>query len=106
MTYRSESELQSEIITTLERIGIWVVRAGRNRRRGKRGVSNSGEDGYPDLDLPELGYIEVKLPGRKLDPEQVKWHAKAKSKGINVGTAWSVEDAVKLAKAWELLESR
>lgn len=94
----SETELQNAIIDAYRKLDVWVIRTARSKKRGWKSI-NTGEDGQPDL-WTELGWVEVKLPGKDLDPDQVIWHAKAKRRGVRVGTAWSVEDAIRLARAW------
>ena len=94
----SETRLQNEIIDLYRKIDVWVIRTARSKKRGWKSI-NTGEDGQPDL-WTELGWVEVKLPGKDLDPDQVAWHAKAVKRGVNVGTVWSVQDAFLLAMHW------
>jgi hypothetical protein len=98
--YASETELQSDIIKTLTKLGYWAVRSARAKRRGRRSI-NTGEDGFPDVTVVGLGYIEVKMLGKDLEEDQVDWHAKAKRRGVKVGTAWCVEDAIRIVRGWE-----
>ena len=92
----SETELQAAIKTALEGMGVWVIRTAVSRKRG-RGFT--GEVGMPDL-WTEYGWIEVKLPGNNLDPDQVTWHRKAERHHINVGVAMSVAQAVDHVQHW------
>jgi len=97
----SESDLQSRIIDALKAVGVWVIRIGRNKRRGKMNkFAPSGEDGIPDL-WTEYGWIEVKLPGEELRPAQAEWHAKARRRGVNVGVAESGAQAYGLIDEWK-----
>jgi hypothetical protein len=99
MPPRKESELQRAIVCALRACGFWVVRTGVSSKRGKSGTQ-SGEPGYPDLDLPALGRIEVKMPGKELDPDQSAWHAKAARHGIRIAVARTVQEALTTAVAW------
>lgn len=97
----SESALQSRILEGLKMRGVWSFRVGRNKRRGKSsGFAPSGEDGVPDI-WTEYGWIEVKLPGEDLSPDQVAWHDKARRRGVNAGVARSGADAFDLIDAWK-----
>ncbi len=94
----SETDLQRSIKEALEGMGVWVMRMGVNVKRGRAGTI-SGEPGCPDL-WTEYGWLEVKLPGENLRPEQVDWHKKAKRKGLNVETVYSVGQAVEAIQDW------
>jgi hypothetical protein len=96
---KEETQLQSRIIERLKGIGVWAVRMGVVTRRPGLPVPNSGEPGQPDI-WTHLGWMEVKLPGEELDPDQVEWHAKAQRFGVPVGTVRSVADALRLAMGW------
>jgi hypothetical protein len=95
----SEVELQASIKSALEALGVWVIRTGVSVKRSNRGTS-SGVPGMPDLCLPKYGWIEVKQPGHTLSPRQLGWHERAKREGVRVATAYSVQDAVGILKAW------
>lgn len=94
----SETDLQRAILKALAQIGVWATRQARSKKRGYKSI-NTGEDGQPDI-WTELGWMEVKLPGNDLDPDQVAWHEKAKNRGVRVCTVWSVTDALRQAQAW------
>jgi len=96
---KEETKLQGAIMDTLTRLGVWVIRIGRVKRRPGVPVPECGEDGIPDL-WTERGWIEVKLPGEELKPDQADWHAKAARRGVAVGVARSVADAVRLVNGW------
>ena len=95
----TETEIQRAIVVALEAIGVWVIRTGVSRKRGKRGTQ-SGEPGFPDLYLPGLGHLEVKRPGEALSPEQITWHARAKAVGVRVRTVDSAGEAERVVMAW------
>lgn len=95
----SETDLQRAIIKALKTMGVWVIRTAVNRNRSGLGI-RTGEPGMPDLYLPGLGHIEVKLPGRDLDPDQVVWHRRAQAMGVNTGVAHSPTEAIQLVHQW------
>ena len=93
--YRSESALQAACLRGLLQLGFWAV------RRGPLNKNQIGwETGEPDIELRGLGFIELKQPGETLDPRQVKWHAKAKRRGVLVETVCNVEDCLMIAQLW------
>ena len=94
----SETDLQRVIEETLNLMGVWVIRTAVNRNRNGIGV-RTGEPGMPDL-WTEYGWLEVKLPGKELDPDQVTWHNRARKRHINVETVRSVNDAVTAVLTW------
>lgn len=94
----SETDLQRSIKQALELMGVWVMRIGVNVKRGRAGTI-SAEPGCPDL-WTEYGWLEVKLPGEPLLPDQVDWHKKARRKGLNVETVRSVAQAVDAVQSW------
>lgn len=100
----SEVELQRSIIRALEKCGIWVIRTGVSRKRGKSGTQ-SGEPGMPDLWTP-LGWLEVKLPGEELSDEQEEWHDRARQHGhaVRVAVVRSVGDTIKVINSWRRCE--
>lgn len=100
----SEADLQRSIKKALETAGEWVIRRGVNMKRGK-GSTQAGEPGEPDLHLPELGWIEVKLPGNELSPSQVAWHARARLRGLNVGVAHTLHEGLLLASTWRVAKT-
>ena len=95
----SETALQKHIQDGLEKLGYWVIRTARSKKRGFKSI-NTGEDGMPDLCLPALGWGEVKLPGKELEPDQIAWHARAHRHGIRTGVWHSLEEALRDAMAW------
>lgn len=105
MRHRTESALQRAIVDALESRSHWVIRMGVNAKRGKRGTQ-SAEPGTPDLFVASVnGWLEIKLPGRTLSPDQQRWHAHAKAVGIRVWTVDTVEEALDMAECWRC-ESR
>lgn len=96
---KEETDLQSRIIDALGRIGVWVMRMSVSVRRDGMTTVNCGEPGMPDLWTP-LGWIEVKLPGKECQPDQVKWHAKAARNGVRVTVVSSVEQSIRVYMGW------
>jgi hypothetical protein len=97
----SETKLSKSIRGALTAQGVWVIRIGTSNKRGKN-YAKSGEPGIPDLCLPALGWLEVKLPGKPLQADQVAWHAKARKLGVNVEVAHSVLEALTIVSMWKL----
>lgn len=95
-----ESDIQPVIVKTLEMAGFWVIRTQVRGRTGPRSVA-TGERGMPDLLLVGLGHLETKKSDGELSPAQKLWHEKAKRRGVNVGTARTANEALKLAREWE-----
>ena len=95
----TETDLQRAIMRALRTCGVWVIRTQSSGRSGPRSVA-TGEPGMPDLYLPGLGHLEVKLPGGKVSEAQHEWHAKADRAGVRVAVVRSVSEAIKVAAAW------
>lgn len=103
MSTPTETSIQRDIIAALRKLGVWVVRAGRQKRRGPT-TAESLEDGFPDLivmlDGGRVGFGEVKRPGEDLRPSQTDWHARAARNGQRVAVWESVEQAVRSVNGW------
>lgn len=99
MTGKGETQLQTAIVKALRQMGVWVIRTSVSAKRSSVG-SAAGEPGLPDLWLPELGLMEVKMPDGVLSSDQKTWHAKAERHGLNVETVRSVEQAVRVVMEW------
>ena len=95
----SETALQGAIVDALQSLGFWVIRTAVKRKRSKVGI-RTGEPGMPDL-WTEYGWLEVKLPGNGLDPDQVTWHRKAERHAINVAMTTSVTESVAILRRWQ-----
>lgn len=94
---KPETELQKRIQDSLERMGIWVIPMAVTGKRSNRSV-RTGEPGMPDLCLPTLGWLEVKIGDGDLSEDQRKWHERARKWGVWVATAWSLEEAIRLVR--------
>lgn len=113
MTYhtKAETKLQAAIKKALEAAGFWVIRQQSSGRHGPRSVA-TGEPGIPDLRLPGLGDIEVKVPEEGVDPEdnrsseQIAWHERARANGMRVATVDSVASAMSVATGWRQQQLR
>lgn len=95
----SETDVSRAIQQALIKLGLLVVRVHSGRVRVRGGYMQLAPNGTPDLWTSE-GWIEVKRPGEKREPEQVKWHEEAARRGVNVGVADSVKSAVELVMGW------
>jgi hypothetical protein len=97
----SETELQRSVMKALRSLGIWCIRVHAGHMQGIRGGYMQGaEAGTPDLCLPALGFLEVKLPGGKVNEDQAKWHARAEREGVRVAVVRSTADAVRVVRSW------
>lgn len=94
---KPETELQKHIQDALERMGIWVIPMAVTGKRSSRSV-RTGEPGVPDLCLPALGWLEVKIGDGNLSEDQRLWHERARREGVWVATAWSLEEAIRLVR--------
>ncbi len=94
----SEVELQAAIMDALAKMGVWAIRTAVKRKRSKVGI-RTGEPGMPDL-WTEYGWLEVKLPGNGLDPDQVTWHQKANSRGVGAAMTTSVSESIAIIRRW------
>jgi hypothetical protein len=100
---KEETILQAKILDTLADIRVWAIRLGRMKYRPGFPAPECGEDGIPDLMVllqGEVAFIEVKMPGKELEPDQVAWHARARRYGIRAGVAHSVREAIELVNGW------
>jgi hypothetical protein len=99
----TENELQSRIRKALELMGFWVERQQSGKSvKVRRGRMRLASPGTPDLLIvaPVYAWIEVKLPGEKLNANQVKWHARARRAGLLVVVVESTAEAVLVALQW------
>lgn len=103
---KEETKLQRAIVDALKELGFHVERIQSGTHKVKRGWLHCASEGTPDLNVLRMGWREVKLPGEKLDAAQLKWHARARAQGENVGTWWSVEEAVLEARSVLRAEAR
>ena len=94
---KPETALQKRIQVALERLGIWVIPMAVTGKRSNRSV-RTGEPGLPDLCLPTLGWLEVKIGKNDLSEDQKLWHVKARDHGVWVETVYTVEDAIRLVR--------
>lgn len=94
---KPETALQKRIQEALEKIGIWVIPMAVTGKRSNRSV-RTGEPGLPDLCLPTLGWLEVKIGDGELSEDQRAWHERARKEGVWVATAWSLEEAIRLVR--------
>jgi hypothetical protein len=111
----SETALSKAINDALELQGCRVIRI----QSGKLKVTNGkrtywvhmAEKGTPDRlvirpgaplasGYAAIGFIEVKAANGKLNPEQRKWHAWAKSADVNCAVVRTVAEALSAVSSW------
>jgi hypothetical protein len=96
---KEETILQGQILGALARIRVWAVRMGVVVPRAGIQMASAGEPGQPDL-WTHLGWLEVKLPGEELNPDQEKWFAKAKRFNVRTAVVHSVREACAIVNGW------
>lgn len=97
-----ESILMRKIEVALCEKGCWVLRTNSGVYYGQDGERvRIGFVGLSDLigcnPNGEIFFIEVKLPGGRIRPEQTKFLDAMKGRGFRAGLAYSVEDALEVA---------
>ena len=102
----SEGDLVRNIISALNIVGVKAWRCQSGMVKVKRAFMHLAPKGTPDV----IGYVmrgpsagrfvavEAKLKGNKPAPEQLQWIADARVSGVLAGVAYSVDDALKIAK--------
>lgn len=96
----TETQLSRSIQAALLRAGFWVIRVQSGMVKVRRGFMHLAPVGTPDLHIIGEGWIEVKVPGQELKPEQALWHEKARRLGVRVEVAESAKEAVETALRW------
>jgi hypothetical protein len=99
----SETDIARLSREAISKLGIPCERVNSGSHRVKRGYLHLATKGTPDC-WSALGWLEFKLPGEKLSPEQQAWHRRAKTWGVRVEVSHSVEETVAIVKRW--LEER
>jgi hypothetical protein len=100
----NETALSRSIRMALERLGYWVERIQSGQvpalYSGKVRYIHCASPGTPDLLVIDAvpTWLEVKLPGAKLRPQQADWHRRAANKGVRVATVRSVADALRAVR--------
>lgn len=99
---KPETELMGKVRRKLEDLTCWVERLQSGTLRAKRGWFHGCSKGTPDLMVlwPVQCFLEIKLPGEKLNKDQVDWHRRARTAGIEVYVVESVDQACALAIEW------
>lgn len=92
----TETDIQREALEALKLIGVWAFRVNA----GQRGTVRLAPKGTPDICLPGLGWLEAKLPGERLNPDQVKWHERAEREGVRVAIFQTPREAVDIVLGW------
>lgn len=98
----TETELSKQIRDKLEFLTCWVERLQSGRTRVRGGWAHNCSPGTPDLMVlwPVQCFLEVKLPGGKLSKDQVDWHRRAKTAGLEVYVVESVDQVCALSLGW------
>jgi len=92
-----ERDIQHEVVQALGKLGFMVAEVQSTRAyRGDPAASRT-TPGFPDLVLIGHGRVnlwELKRPGEKLNPRQVKFHAGAMAHGYFIPVVSSLDDAL------------
>lgn len=98
----NETTLSAQIRQALESAGYWVERMQSGKAKVRRGYMQLCSPGTPDLlVVSPYGWLEVKVPGKKRNPDQIAWHARAKKLGIRVAVVTSAGDALAEVLFWK-----
>lgn len=94
-----EGDAQSATVELFERtfpdLKIVRINSGLARGLNHRGFIHLAQKGTPDLLVPQpYLWVEMKLPGRKLKPEQLAWREWAKTNGVTYVVCDTPEDLV------------
>ena len=105
--YLTETDLQNNIRKELSKHGVVLRRqCGKFLTPGGKRVVSIGVPGESDLEFIGDGFtafIEVKLPGGRVSPEQERFLNRMRKLNHRAGVAYSVEDALKIIKSEEKL---
>lgn len=104
-----EGDAQSATVELFERtfpdLKIVRINSGLARGLNHRGFVHLAQKGTPDLLVPQpYLWVEMKLPGRKLKPEQLAWREWAKTNGVPHVVCDTPEDLIAMVRL--LLEPR
>lgn len=99
---KPETVLARSVRLTLESAGCWVERLQSGQHWVKRGRLHCCSAGTPDFMVlsPVVAFLEIKMPDGKLSKDQVAWHRRAKTAGLEVYVVSSVTEAAALAVGW------
>jgi hypothetical protein len=104
-----ETQVQDIFVREATRLGIWAFRVCAEAKRGR---VPGAPKGTFDLCLPDLGWMEFKMRGKKMSPEQIEFQSRCRRRGVREavitegdgGTSEMVTRAIKLALAWRAEE--
>jgi hypothetical protein len=96
---KPETILAGAVRGVLEAKGVPFERVQSGQLRVKRGRLHCASKGTPDY-WSALGWIECKVPGGKLSPEQEAWHAEAKRWGVRVAVVTSGAETAEVLDRW------
>jgi hypothetical protein len=97
---KPETKLSKEIQDALSKLGFWSIRIQSGSVKVRRGYMSLAEPGTPDRYVIGYGWLEIKMPGKKLSGDQLAWHARARELGERVEVAESVPQAVDVVLGW------
>jgi hypothetical protein len=99
-----ETAISKDIREALKKAGWRVERINAGMVKVAGGFMHLASKGTPDslvMKTRELwGWLETKTAVGKLNEHQIKWHAWAKSVGINVDVVRSKEEALEAVGRW------
>lgn len=104
MPKSSESDLSRSVQKELVKLGAWVIRLNSGMaKRGARFI-RLAEKGTPDLLVLQKGaapgFLELKTDTGTVSEDQIAWHERARSFGINIAVVTSVKQAIETVKSW------
>lgn len=107
-TYEFESELQEAIVRALEACGCWpMVNRVVKHRRAPTGLGTGSPDLLVAIPTHGLLFVECKRDAAsKPSPEQIRWHARARTFGVRSVVVRSATEvlacvqAIRGGRAW------
>jgi hypothetical protein len=106
-----ETAISKDIRDALKKAGWRVERVNAGMVKVAGGFMHLASKGTPDslvmglqnaaCGCPIFGWLETKTAIGKLNEHQIKWHAWARSVGINVDVVRSKEDALEAVGKWK-----
>jgi hypothetical protein len=101
----SETDISRSIRRTLTAAGFHVERINAGKVRVRGGWFEGASAGTPDTVIVAparaYGWLETKTEETDLNPNQRKWHAEAKRRGVRVAVVRTDWAALKTAQQWE-----
>ncbi len=103
------ASIQRSILKALTSMGIYCDRLNSGSFKVNDRYVKGARKGTPDIFffLAPTGracYFELKRPGEKPKPHQLKWHEDAREHGCRVAVVTSLREAIDIATNWRVLE--